>query len=276
MNGDAHASGPGGSQALPPAYTQGPAPLPPTTSEEHFPLPFYPVPITVSAAEELEAPGVPEAASEPEVELPTPEAFGYVAEPDQGPEMAWSTAIPEDAIYYPERATEGPPAVPGLEATAAEPAVASAGTPAVDELGLVQPGDLNAVPVPAGSTPSAEPAEEPWAVEPDAEDGAPAPAEPWTVKPAAEDAIAPGSPAEPWTVEPVAEDAVAPESPAEPWTVEPAAAADDATLELAGRLEALARSLREGGSVAATAYGGDSLDAALAGLISGYLAGRGR
>ncbi len=104
---------------------------------------------------------------------------------------------------------------------------------------------------------------------------------PWAPQPAEEPASVAPLPTydEPVYAEPAYEEPAYVESAyAEPALVEAAATRAAGTeAELAERLETLARDLRTRGTEAIqAAFAGDPLDAALAGLISGYLAGRGR
>ncbi len=274
MNGDAHATGSDASQPLPPAFTRDPQSYAPAAKEVALHAPFFPGQAaaveTVAAAPEVEA---TPAESTPEP-WESPEAFGYeaAAEPLTAPEAPAEPIAEMPAFLAAEPAAEAPdflaeeptaeaPAFLQPEATAERQAFdAPPEPPAFLEAEAAAPVAF-LEPEPAGQAVLEAPPLEPDLLEP-----APLPES---------DALEPmATYAEPLTapLPEIEEPLPTLEAPA-PGHAVPAGPAS----EVAARLEALARQLRErGGAGMDTALTGDTLDAALAGLISGYLAGRGR
>ena len=245
MNGDAHAPGTGTSQPLPPAFTETPPRRLESPAEQALHRPFFP-----GASP---TPAEPAWAEQPEYEAAAAqEPADFAAPAEFGGAVASEEPLPtaEDFGYLEETAEETttgeiPPdafletaPLPGNEAAFEPPPL-----PTYDEPVYAEP---------ALPTYDEPPYAEPAYAEPQAAYGEPVYAEP--VQPAYDEPAFAAAPAAP-----------APEAPA------------PAEAEVADRLEALARELRSRGRAAVDAgFAGDALDAALAGLISGYLAGRGR
>jgi len=263
MTGEANATGPGAAQPLPPAFTREPLPYAPAPAQELLHAPFFPgAPAAAAEAAATQAP--------PE-EWATPEDFGYetVTEPEAFAEPtaeALAGPVPEAAVEPMLEAAEPLTPEPGLGAGAAP-----TGLPPALELLRAAVVEEEAEPLPL------------YPPEPAVDYGEPLPAaahgEP---QPAADFGGEIGLP-EYLTQEPLPTYAELPPTPPPAPGFEPGygmgepAAADPATAALAERLEAFAQQLRERGQEAVgSAFAGDALDAALAGLISGYLAARGR
>lgn len=236
MNGDAHAPGTGGSQPLPPAFPERTPRRLESAAEQALHPPFFAAPAS--------APAQP-AWGEPSGQA-LEEAPRYAAEPELGAAVTAEETLPtpEDFGYQEpaaEEVTVGEiPADAFLETapppTYEEPALEAPALPSYEEAVYAEPA-LPTYEEPA-YVPSAQPAYD-----------APVYAEP---APAVYEEPAASAP-------PLQEASATPET------------------QLADRLETLARELRNRGSEAINeAFAGDALDAALAGLISGYLAGRGR
>ncbi len=236
MNGDAHAPGTGSSQPLPPAFPER-LPRGLESAEQALHPPFFPG--ERAAAE-------PEWSDPAGYDVALPEAAAeYAAEPYEAEAAAADELLPtpEDFGYL----TQPPADEPAVGEIPAEAFLDTAPLPAYDEPAFEAP------PLPTYE-------EAPWAAQPAEEPASAAPPLPTYDEPVYD---------EPAYVEPAY---------AEPALVEAAATQAAGTeAELAERLEALARDLRTRGTEAIqAAFAGDPLDAALAGLISGYMAGRGR